>query len=233
MNGVLGTLGFTWLRGTNRYSVWILALALLWTVGRLSRAKWTRRRKLSVAAAALAAGIAFADQRPRWSPEAQLATVSATIASDRTFARALEASLPASAMIFMLPVVDCPEGERVLRATDYENFRPYLYTRQVRFSYGSDKGRPRDAWQRRVESLEPDAMARALERMGFAGVIVNRKAYDDGAAAFRQRLAASGREEAWESPNRDFLFVRLQPVASPETPQRVVGADAGRQAAKP
>ena len=79
-------------------------------------------------------------------------------------------------MIFMLPVVECPEGERVRKATDYENFRPYLYSTRLRFSYGSDKGRPREAWQRRVEALEPEAMADALERVGFAGLLVNRKA---------------------------------------------------------
>ena len=83
-------------------------------------------------------------------------------------------------MLFQLPVVDFPEGQRVRGATDYEHLRPYLHSTQLRFSYGSDKGRPREAWQRRVEALEPEAMADALERMGFAGLLVNRKAYEDG-----------------------------------------------------
>ena len=85
-------------------------------------------------------------------------------------------------MLFQLPVVDFPEGPRILEATDYEHLRPYLHATRLRFSYGSDKGRPREAWQRRAEALEPEAMADALERIGFAGLLVNRKAYEDGAA---------------------------------------------------
>jgi hypothetical protein len=222
LNGLVGTLGFTWLRGTNRYSVWILALVLLWAVGRLSRARWTRRRSVSLAAAALAAFGAFVDQRPQWFPDQQMAEAQQKIASDRTFAHSLAAVLPESAMLFVLPVVDCPEGDRVRQATDYESFRPYLYTRHLRFSYGSDKGRARDTWQRRAEALEPEALADALERIGFAGILVNRKAYDDGAQSLRERLAASGRPEAWESPDGDFLFVRLRPVANPVPPDVAV-----------
>jgi hypothetical protein len=222
LNGLLGALGFTWLRGTNRYSVWILALVLLWTVGRVSRARWTRRKAVSLAAAALAAGIALADQSPPWTPAAQLQEAQRTMASDRTFVRSLETALPREAMIFMLPVVDCPEGARVRKTTDYEHFRLYLFSTRLRFSYGSDKGRPREAWQRRVESLEPEAMAIALERTGFAGLVVNRKAYPDGARELREALATAGRVEAWESPDHDFLFIRLMPAVQPSAPDEVI-----------
>ncbi|HYN01870.1 MAG TPA: hypothetical protein VE359_05465 [Vicinamibacteria bacterium] len=222
LNGLVGALGFTWFRGTNRYSVWILALVLLWMVGRLSRAPWAGRRAASLAAAALATSIAFADQCPPGTPAAQVAQARKVMASDLAFVRALEAALPREAMIFMLPVVDSPEGDRVRKATDYENFRPYLLSIRLRFSYGSDKGRPREAWQRRVEALEAESMADALERMGFAGLLVNRKGYEDGARELRDRLAATGRLEAFESPDRDFVFIRLRPAASPLPPDAVV-----------
>ena len=144
------------------------------------------------------------------------------MASDQTLVRSLETALPPQAMIFMLPVVDCPEGARARKATDYENFRPYLFSTRLHFSYGSDKGRPREAWQRRVEALEPEAMADALEHMGFAGVLVNRKAYEDAARELRDRLAASGRLETFESLDADFQFIRLRPVPRPLPPDEVV-----------
>jgi hypothetical protein len=222
LNGLLGALGFSWFRGTNRYSIWILALVLLWSVGRVSRAPWTRRRGWSVLAAVLVTGVALRDQFPRSGPATQVAAVGRTLASDRTFTRSLEATLPPEAMLFMLPVVDFPEGPRVRKATDYEHFRPYLFSTRLRYSYGSDKGRPREEWQRGMEELAPEAMAAALEGYGFAGLIVNRKAYEDGGDELRRALAASGRLEAWESPDRDFLFVRLQPQAAPRMPE--VGA---------
>lgn len=227
LNGLVGALGFTWFRGTNRYAVWILALVLLWMVGRLSRVRWAGRRTASGAAAALLAGIAFADQRPPGTPADQVAQARQAMASDQVFTRSLEAAVPSRAMIFNLPVVECPEGERVRKATDYENFRPYLFSAGLRFSYGSDKGRPREAWQRRVEALEPEAMADALERMGFAGLLVNRKAYEDGAHDLRGRLAATGRLETVESPDDDFLFVRLRPSPNPLPPDEVVPPASG------
>ena len=88
-------------------------------------------------------------------------------------------------------------------------------------SYGSDRA-PREAWQRRVESLEPAAMADALERIGFSGVVINRQAYPDAAEELRDALAAAGRVESFESADRDFVFVRLRPAAAPMAPDDVV-----------
>ena len=69
-------------------------------------------------------------------------------------------------------------------------------------------------------------MAGALERMGFAGMLVNQKAYPDRGQGLREALAALGRLETWESPDRDFLFVRLAPAAAPQPPDTVVPAAA-------
>jgi hypothetical protein len=232
LNGLVGLAGFVWLRATSRYSIWILALVLLWAVVAISRTRLARRRGASVAAALVAGALTVADQLPpRTRPQA-IRDVGAAVAADAAFARSLEAALPPGAMLFQLPVVDFPEGTRVLGEGDYEHLRPYLHARRVRFSYGSDKGRPREAWQQRVAALEPADMAAALERIGFSGLLVNRKAYEDRASALREALAASGRVEAWESPDRDFLFVRLAPAALPVAPDEAVppeppGAEGG------
>ena len=222
LNGVLGTLGFVWFRATNRYSVWILTLVLLWGVLAISRSALARRRRLSVLAATVAIVVTLADQVPPRVRADAIRELGARVASDATFVRSIEATLPPGAMLFQLPVVDFPEGPRVNHATDYEHLRPYLHSRRLRFSYGSDKGRARDAWQHRTESLEPEELANALERIGFAGLLVNRKGYQDGAQSLRERLAASGRLEAWESPDGDFLFVRLRPAVDPVPPDVAV-----------
>jgi hypothetical protein len=219
LNALLGTLGFVFLRATSRHSIWILALVLLWAVGRVSRSRFARRRGAPVAAA-LTAALALADQLPH--RREATGSGSVHVASDATFVRSLEATLPDAAMLFQLPVVPFPEGPRVREATDYEHLRPYLHARRLRFSYGSDKGDARDEWQARAAALEAEPLADALERIGFQGILVNRKAYEDGADELRKRLAASGRQEAWESPDRDFLFVRLRPATRPEAPDVVI-----------
>jgi len=222
LNGLLGLTGFVWLRASGRYSIWILALVLVWGVLAISRTALGRHRAASVVAAAIAGAMTLADQLPPRTRAGAIREMGNRVASDAAFARSLEAALPAGAMLFQLPVVDFPEGKPILAASDYEHLRPYLHARQLRFSYGSDKGRPQDAWQRRVESLEPAPMAEALERIGFAGIVVNRKAYPDGAQELREALAAAGRLEGWESPDRDFLFVRLTPEPSPQPPDAVL-----------
>jgi hypothetical protein len=65
-------------------------------------------------------------------------------------------------------------------------------------------------------------MADALERIGFSGLVVNRRAYDDEARGLREALAAAGRLEAWESSDHDFLFVRLKPATQPAAPDEVI-----------
>ncbi len=221
LNGILGAVGFVWFRATNRYSIWILALVLLWAVVRLSRMQWTRRRGVSLLAAVLAASLALTDQSPSRTSRGEIQRLGGVIASDTTLVRSLEAALPAGAMLFQLPVVDYPEGPRIGKATDYEHLRPFIASSRLRFSYGSDKGRPREAWQHRVEELPPEQMAEALERFGFAGVLVNRRAYKDGGQELRERLAATGRREAWESPDHVFLFIRLRPAPSTVSPDDV------------
>ena len=68
VNGLLGTLGFVWFRATNRYSIWMLALLLLWAAVRLSRAEWTRHRPASLIAAALTCAAVLLDQVPWHDP---------------------------------------------------------------------------------------------------------------------------------------------------------------------
>ena len=231
VNGLVGLTGFVWLRAAERHSAWILALVLLWAVVAVSRL-FAGRRALSVIAAAIALALTLVDQLPSRTSASAIRETGSRVASDAAFAQLLEARLLAGSMLFQLPVVDFPEGRPVLGASDYEHLRPYLHATRLRFSYGSDKGRPREAWQRRVEALPPAAMASALERMGFAGLLVNRKAYPDGAAELRETLFAQGRSEAWESPDRDFLLIRLQPAAQPAPPDVVIpnGDAAGAQA---
>jgi hypothetical protein len=221
VNGLVGLTGFVWLRATQRNCAWILALVLLWAVVSASRL-FVGRRALSVITAAIALALTLADQLPPLASPSAIRDTGSRVASDAAFAQSLEGRLPPGSMVFQLPVVDFPEGQQVLGTSDYEHLRTYLHSRWLRFSYGSDKGRPRDAWQRRAEALVPAEMASALERVGFAGLLVNRKGYPDGGLQLKEALAAAGRSEAWESTDHDFLFIRLQPAAQPEAPDEVL-----------
>jgi len=212
VNGLLSLVVPPWLRATNRFSIVLLAIALLFAAHRLSRAPFLQsppRRRL--AALALLA-LVFADQTKGASVEEWLHDP----AADEGFVREVEAALPAGASLFMLPVQPFPEWPRQNRMRDYEHFRPYLHSRRLRFSYGTDRGRVQEEWQNAVASQEPAAMIASLERFGFAGVLLNREAYTDEGGALLEGLRAAGREARLERD--DLVFVPLRPWPKPELP---------------
>jgi len=216
INQVLGLLGFVWLRGANRYSIWILALVLLYLA--------TRRgvsRKASLALSGAACVLCIADQVPRWGDRETIRRTRLAIEGDRAFVRDAEQVLPPGAMVFQLPLVDFPEGLPLPGMGAYEPLRPYLFSDRLRWSFGSDRGRRREHWQLTVAAKPPADMAAALEACGFAGILVHRAAAVDGGVL--AGLAAAGRPVRVTSAAGDFALVPLHP--------RVPAPDPGPEAA--
>ncbi len=218
VNGVLGSLGVVLLRGTNRYSIWLTAIALLILIGRLSRASWPRRLPAVVGPALFALLILF-DQTPGFPKPETLLYQSQALERDRVFAQRIEASFPGRPMLFMLPVLDFPEGGGIRQMGDYEHFRPYLFTSRVRYSYGTDKGRPRESWQRRVEAMLPAKMVDRLEGYGFSGIVVDRRAYADSGRSLLAGLAGAGRTVAFDEVGGGRAVVRLSPRSPARLPE--------------
>jgi hypothetical protein len=217
-NAALGLSGFVFLRAANRYSIWILAVVLLFLVGRLSRACRTSRRGLGLLAALGVSAVSIADQVPHVVSRPEIEAVAGRVGSDRRFTQALEAALPPWAMVFLLPIMDYPEVPPVHGVAAYDHFRPFLHSSQLRFDYGSDKGRARERWRHRVGRMNPPEMVRELEDLGFAGIIVNRGGYDDRAGGMLRGLAVAGRRVTLESSARDLSFVELRPSRAPRRP---------------
>jgi hypothetical protein len=61
-------------------------------------------------------------------------------------------------------------------------------------------------------------MVAELEGLGFEGIIVARRGYEDGGGGILRGLAVAGRRVTIESPARDLLFVRLRPSRAPRRP---------------
>jgi hypothetical protein len=215
VNQVLGAFGFMWLRGTNRFSIWILAVALLFLVTRRFA-----RRGGSAVHAALVVAIAVADQVPLRGGRPGIRRTALAVTGDRAFVTAVESALPEGAMLFMLPVVEFPEGRAVLGAREYEHLRPYLHARRLRFSFGTDKGRPREAWQLATVARGPSRMLADLERYGFAGILLDRRAYPHDAVELLAELGAAGRPATIAHAAGDYVLVPLRPASRPVLPGR-------------
>lgn len=224
INGVLGGFGVVLLRGTNRYSAWILALCLLFLVGRLSRRRWR------LPAPALAGAFTFvvlADQLPPPVYRGIIGEMAADVEADRAFAARVEQALLGRPMVFMLPVMAYPEVQGVRQISDYEHFRPFLYTSRVRYSYGTHKGRAREEWQWSVAGMPTAKMLDRLESYGFSGLIVDRRGYVDDAGALLAEIASLGRPILVDDPVGQRVFVRLRPTSTPRLPASVPGFGEG------
>jgi hypothetical protein len=216
INGLIGLSGFVFLRGTNRYSIVIMALLLFFFVQRLTliTRPWPWRRKLLIALCLL--GLGIWDQTPAVS-EQRMGQVNAKIQADHRLVTTMESKLPPGAMIFQLPVVAYPEAPSIYKMTDYHQFRPYLHSTSLRYSYGTDKGRPREQWQTEVEHFAPAGMVKALESYGFSAVLIARNGYIEGAATLLGGFPPAQRSNIL-AESEDFICVGLQPITRPVLP---------------
>jgi phosphoglycerol transferase len=217
LNAIIGAFGFTLFRGGSRYAIVILAITLMYAARRLSRmesaaeaAAPARGGLAWTMAAVIACLVILWDQVPRPPTAEAKATIASQVAADREFTGRMEAALPAGAMVFQLPVMEFPEVPAP-GVPPYDHFRPYLYSRNLRYSFGSMKGRERDRWQQAVQAklfegaaLDQQAQrikvnpanARAaideLRRLGFAALYVNRNGFPDRAKGLEEALLEMG-----------------------------------------
>ncbi|MEN6405409.1 MAG: hypothetical protein ABFC77_02950 [Thermoguttaceae bacterium] len=199
LNPIVGSLGFTLFRSGCRYSVVLLAIALLYAAQRLSgwetrlvtqspnhRARW-----FFGAAAAASALLIFWDQTPRPPTPATVATITQQVESDRKFVAAMENALPRGAMVFQLPIMEYPESP-MSHMPPYDHFRPYLYSKTLRFSFGSVKGR--DKWQQELDAMTPSQRIEKIKSLGFSAIYLNRNAFSDRGNILEDLLKRLGYE---------------------------------------
>ena len=217
LNGIIGLFGIVLFRGSNRYSIVILALLLLFLVRELTRLTrgwhWT---PVSVSASLIVL-LGLWDQIPPPPTRQKIHRIHEQVVSDGRLVSMMESRLPARAIVFQLPVHDYPEVGPIGEMGDYEHFRPYLQSRSLRFSYGSHKGRTRERWQAEAMQFGPAMFVTTLENYGFSAVLINKKAYEDRAASLLLDLRAAGRSEALVE-TADLISVLLHPVEHPVLP---------------
>ena len=197
-------------RATNRFSIFILALALLFAALWASRALRGRQRWVSGLAAAGVLLVGLWDQVPRPLSGAPRAQIAARARDDQEMGRWLKKYLPDRARVFQLPVIGFPEVIPPGTMRDYEHFRPYLATSGLGFSYGALKNRARGRWQRDVAQLPVPEFVRALEAAGFTALYINKKGMGDGAQDLLRKLAEAGYTPAFQDQEQVQTIVLLR-----------------------
>jgi phosphoglycerol transferase len=129
--------------------------------------------------------------------------------SDIDFIGQIEARVPAGSMIFQLPYVPFPENGPVHQMPDYEHFRAYLNSKNLRWSYGAIKNRDTDRWQMSTAALPPDQFLEAISIAGFSGVYLDRGGYADNGANMEEKLRSVLSVEPIISPDKRMSFFDL------------------------
>jgi phosphoglycerol transferase len=205
-------------RATNRFSVFLSAIVLMFIASRMTRWWANRSPVLSIAAAALVAIVGLVDQLPPPPGLEKQQRIARRVAADRELARILEENLKPNAMVFQLPVMMFPEAPPAFQLGDYEHFRPYLVSRSLRFSYGMLRGRSRGRWQRDAETLPTADFVRKIERYGFSALYFNRRGFADGGQKLLRELEQMGRARKFEGAAGEQVVVLLNPSPTPTMP---------------
>ena len=217
INSLIGLWGMVLFRGTNRFSIVIMALALLFLGRELTRYSVGRRKIVAYSVALFFLLLGLSDQLRTPPSTYAVFGVRNDVLADKAMVAEMEAKLPKGSMIFELPVSEYPEVREIHQMSDYEHFRPYLHSRFLRYSYGSDKGRTRERWQRETEKLGAAGLIAVLERYGFAAVLLNQSGYADGGASLIENLQAAGRSNVI-AKSGDLICIGLNPSPTPVLP---------------
>lgn len=212
-------------RAYTRISIFIAFLVFLAFALWLDEAKrrWAQtetRRTLFYVGSALLCGVALLDQvSPNFKPEHQ--KIFNEFHIDEDFVRQIEANVPSGAMIFQLPVMSFPENPKVNRMNDYDLLRGYLHSQNLRWSYGTIKGRENDVWLRQVASKPVPEMLETLAWAGFKGLYLDRFGYSDGGEKIENEIkAVIGAPKLGSANNRMifYSFAALEQRLLVETP---------------
>ncbi|MHB8370219.1 MAG: glycosyltransferase family protein [Leptospirales bacterium] len=205
--------GFQLIRATNRFSIVIMAIVLLFLSEKLPQ---TRFGKIWFLLPIVIIIVGLWDQLPpRVTPQV-LSRIQFKVDSDKKMVRDLERQLPQKAMVFELPQSDFPEVGTIYKMGDYDHFRPYLFSHFLSFSYGTVKGREDGQWQEIVGKLPPHEMLQYLNKYGFSALLINKKGYEDGANKLSREVRSEGYEIIYNKG--DFVAFRLRPVSDPSLP---------------
>jgi phosphoglycerol transferase len=210
------------LHAWNRISIFIaffalLGIGLMLDALRAARSDRVRRAFVPLAAAVLVLGVLDQTSDAYVPP---YGAIEAQTASDGDFVRAIEQRLPAGAAVFQLPYLSFPEATAVTSPQgrpsapmqDYDQFRGYLHSSDLRWSYGAIRGRPAD-WAFDLFETSPKLIARAAAAAGFDGIWIDGFGYLDGGAALRKGFSTVLGEQPLVSSDKRLSFFDLSGFA--------------------
>jgi phosphoglycerol transferase len=94
-------------------------------------------------------------------------------------------------MVFQLPIMEFPESPQPGMGP-YDQLRPYCLGSRLHWSFGTVKGRPREAWLRELSTKDIGGVIAELRSRGFVAVVVHRNGFADKGRAVEAALLDAG-----------------------------------------
>ncbi|MBF0495317.1 MAG: sugar translocase [Deltaproteobacteria bacterium] len=137
--------------------------------------------------------------------------------SDRMFAHEIERSVPTGTAVYQLPYMIFPEGYTIHDMTGhgYGLARCYLYSSHLKWSFGCMKGREGDLFFKTLAQQPLSRQVEIIKRLGFGGIYIDRRAYQDHGAALEAELSKLlGGSRFIVSTDGQLSFCRVEPTAT-------------------
>lgn len=183
INLMVGVMGFQYLRATNRYSIFILVISLLFLIRVLSKYS----PKFLVIPLSLIIIFYGYGENYGLSYKSNFSEIDKSYASDKIIFDEIEERYPRS-KIFMFPIAIFPEQGSINKMIDYTHLRPYLHTKTIRYSYGDYKFRDPQPFQDTLKDLNLDQAFHMIRHEKFDLILINKLGYDDSGEEMKRIL---------------------------------------------
>lgn len=169
------------IRCYNRCSIFLTGLSLI-MIAIMLNAVFAWKRPFAVGLTILVLGIGLYDQVAIRSDSWQTTSgIDQTQVMYEEYFEIVEDALEDSAMVYQLPYMDFPEAATINDLVDYKHFIAYLFTDNIRWSYGATRGRNVLAKDLNVDNGMSYAFVKGIQRAGFQAVYIDLDGYaDDG-----------------------------------------------------
>lgn len=97
--------------------------------------------------------------------------------SDQKFIAEIEHLVSKDAMIYQWVYQPYPENPPIHEMGDYASVRGFLHSDHLRWSYGDQKGRNSDIWNRELASKSIQERINIISNVGFEGIYIDSNAY--------------------------------------------------------
>jgi phosphoglycerol transferase len=170
-------------RAWNRASIFItfisvvaFVMAVDWLIQKYAKNLFLKIVGIAIAFTILVLGIL--DQTVKPCHSCLLANKDLT-KNDKAFIQLIEKSVPKGSAIYQLPYMSYPEYSSVNSLGSYDQARGHLHSQDLKWSFGSVRGREGDWFYRKLALLPVSEQVTVISAMGFAGIYIDRRGFID------------------------------------------------------